>query len=406
MAVAPPEEAVAGRPAAAVRTQAAERARIKLAWRQMPVLAGLRRRFRPEKPLRDVRIAAALHISPESAHLLVALKDAGAHILLHPSNPRTVDAGAVTELERHRTIRVLTPSPGADPGHLPAQLDDFRPQLLIDNSSLLVACAEHPQAAWELAGATVHSRSGTQTVQALAAAGSPLTVPVLSLVDNPLKNAIETPMGTGQSTAAAVIGATGMQLSGKHVAVIGYGTAGRGIASYVSALRARVTVVDVSAVACLRAAAAGHGIDSLTNALSNADVVIVATGTHGVIGGHDLDLLRDGVVLGNIGHYPDAIDVPALAAASKKVLSVSTGLDEYQLPDKSVYLLGGGVQFNHVCGGGNSSEMMDLSLSLHALCAVRLWERRGSLPPGLSTAPEELTEDVARAKLRALGHVG
>ncbi|WP_157868620.1 adenosylhomocysteinase [Streptomyces caatingaensis] len=383
-------------------TPASERARVKLAWRQMPVLTALRRRFRPEKPLRDVRIAAALHISAESAHLLVSLKDAGAQLLLFPSDPRTVDPGAVAELERLRAVRVL---PG-EPGALPEELDRFRPQLLIDNSTLLGVCRRSPRAAGELAGATVHSRSGLRTVRELLAEEPDRPpVPVIAMADNPLKSAIETPMGTGQSTAAALIRATGMQLGGKRVVVIGYGTAGAGIAAYLSALRARVTVVDVSAVACLRAVAAGYGIDSLTGALSYADAVIVASGTHDVITGPDLDLLQDGAVLGNIGHYPDAIDVPALRAAAKKVLPVAPGLEEYQLPGKSLYLLGGGAQFNHVCGDGNAGEMMDLSLSLHALCTVRLWERRGQLPPGLGEMPGELTDAVARAKLRSLGYV-
>ncbi|KXK61303.1 hypothetical protein AWW66_14270 [Micromonospora rosaria] len=383
------------------RPSASATARLRLAWRQMPVLAALRRQVRADRPLLGVPVAAAMHVSTETAHLMVTLKDAGARLLLHPSNLGTLDPAAVAELRR-RAIRVNLPDTGSAP--LTEQLAAFRPRLLTDNGTLLTACADVPELAGDLLGATVHSRNAERTARALAAAGR-LPVPVIPVADSVLKSAVETPAGTGQSTVHALVRATGVQLGGKRAVVVGYGTAGTGIARYLQAMRCRVTVVDTSAVACLRALADGHAVGALDTVLAEADIVVVATGTRQVVTDRHLDLLPDGVLLGNIGHYPDAIDVPALTRAADRVTALGGGVHEYLLAGRSVFLLGEGSQLNHVCAGGNSSETMDLTLSLHVLCLLHLVRRPDDLVPGLNPLPDSFSETVARAKLRALGHV-
>jgi adenosylhomocysteinase len=374
-------------------------ARVRLAWRQMPILAGLRRQVRSDRPLRGWPVAVAMHVSVETAHLVVTLKDAGARLQLYPSNPDTLDPAAVEELRR-RAIRV---APATDASSAAARLAEFRPRLLVDNASLLTACAGDPALAAGLVGATIHSRNAERTTRALLAGGAALAVPIIPVADSVLKSAIETPAGTGQSTVHALVRATGVQLSGKRAVVIGYGTAGTGIARYLRGMRCRVTVVDTSAVACLRALADGHDVGVLDNALADADLAIAATGTRGVVTARQVDLLPDGILLGNIGHHPDAVDVPGLAAAADRVTDLGDGVAEYRVNGRSIFLLGGGSQLNHVCAGGNSSETMDLTLSLHVLCLLRLAGQPESFAPGLNSLPESFSETVARAKLRALG---
>lgn len=375
--------------------------RVRLAWRQMPVLAGLRRQVRADRPLLGWTVAVAMHVSVETAHLMVTLKDAGARLLLHPSNPETLDPAAMAELRR-RAIRVNavtdTPAPS-----LVALLTEFRPRLLLDNASLLTACAAVPELAAGLVGATVHSRNAERATQRLLAGGAPLRIPIIPVADSVLKSAIETPAGTGQSTVHALVRATGVQLGGKRAVVVGYGTAGTGIARYLRAMNCRVTVVDTSAVACLRALADGHDVAVLDNALAHAEIAIVATGTTGVVTARQIDLLPDGVLLGNIGHHADAIDVSALATSAERVTDLGHGVAEYQVAGRSIFLLGGGNQLNHVCAAGNSSETMDLTLSLHVLGLLRLAGAPDGLAPGLNPLPDSFSETVARAKLRALG---
>lgn len=387
--------------AAAEKAERAAGGRVRLAWRQMPVLVGLRRQMRADRPLRGFNVAAALHVSAQSAQLVVALREAGARVLLFASNPETVSREAAAELDR-RAIAVRTRHAG--PEDVAELLAEFKPRLLLDNAMLLTACARGGLITG-LAGATVHSASAERAARALAAAGDCADLPIVSVADSPLKRAIETPAGTGQSTVHALVRATGLQLSGKRVLVVGYGTAGTGIARYLRGMRARVTVVDISAIACLRALTDGHDVNVLDNALGYADVVIVATGTRDVLTGRHFDLLRDGVVLGNIGHYPDAIDGAALSAAADKQTDLGGGVVEYVVAGRSVLLLGSGSQLNHVCADGNSSEVMDLTMSLHLMCLLWLAEAGPEVRAGLSGVPDSLVEAVARAKLRLLGYV-
>ena len=376
--------------------------RVRLAWRQMPVLAGLRRQVRADRPLLGVSVAAALHVSAESAHLVVTLREAGAKVLLFASNPDTVSGAAFAELRR-RSIKVWPGESG--PEETAARLSEFGPQLLLDNAMLLAACAPVEALSAGLVGATVHSTNAERAVRALLGTGSHQGLPVVSIAGSALKRTIETPAGTGQSTVHALVRATGLQLSGKRAVVVGYGTAGGGIARYLSSMRARVTVVDTSAVACLRALNDGHDVEALDNALGGADVVIVATGTRAVLTDRHFDLLRDGVVLGNIGHHSDAINVRALRDGADKRTDLGGGVEELVSGGRSVVLLGRGSQLNHVCGDGNASEVMDLTLSLHLMCLLRLAEAGQTFGPGLSSVPDSLVEAVARAKLRQLGHV-
>jgi adenosylhomocysteinase len=377
-------------------------ARLRLAWRQMPLLSSLRRQVHADRPLRGWRLAAAMHISAETVHLVVTLRDAGAQVLLVPSSSDTISATAMDELRRRAIpVQFLNEDGVSRVDRLAA----FGPQLLIDNSALLTATAGNPELAGNLVGATVHSSNGERVVRSLLAKGAHPRLPVVAIADSALKRAIETPAGTGQSTVLALVRATGIQLSGKQAVVVGYGSAGSGIARYLDGMRARVTVVDTSPVACLRALSDGHDVDVLGNALSGASVVIVATGTRNVITGPQFDLLGDGVILGNIGHYPDAVDVTGLRAVADSAAYLGDGVEEFRLGSRTVLLLGHGAQLNHVCGGGNSSETMDLTLSLHVMCLLRLARSPSTFPPGVNPVPDSISEDVARAKLRILGHV-
>lgn len=363
----------------------------------MPVLSALERQLQGTRPFDGARIAAAGRVTKERAHLLHVLKRAGARVLA-ADDPEPAH-------ERAGIRRALGAVDWYDADAPPAELlDAFRPQLLLDNGSLACAALADPEhTAATILGGTLHSRNAETLVRDALGDDGRLAFPLVGLASSPLKQQIETAHGTGQSTVAALTTVTRRQLAGAVAVVVGYGANGRGIASYLRAAHARVIVVERSATAGLLAIYDGMQLGQLETVLPLADFVLTATGTADAIRPPHLDLLKDGCVLGNAGRRAGEICVEELAARASGVHDFGDGVVEYALGSRRVLLLAGGRQVNHHCGEGNASDVMDLSLALHVLCLLTLWQRPGHHRAGIVAVDPADAERVAQLKLHALG---
>ena len=365
----------------------------------MPVMDVIGAGFSSEHALAGARIFARMHVTRETAYLLDTLKRAGADVLLTASNSSTSDH-EVQEWLWSAGIRVEIPATLDD---LHAALGRFRPELLIDNGEAIDLLHDRGFD-WPILGGTTHSTNAEMVVRDALARDGSLRFPVISLGSAGLKRSIETHHGVGQSVVQSLMNATGMQISSRRVAVVGYGNAGAGLATYLRGMNANVTVVETSAVRALAAAYEGFTVASLEDALPLADVVVTVTSAANVIGQQHFRLLRDGVFLGSVGHHPSEVDVYALAAQAQERQVVGGCVERFVVDGKRIFLLGGGHQLNHVCAGGNTSELMDLSLSLHVLALVDMWRNPTRYELGLHLMPRAYEEDVAGTKLRSLGY--
>lgn len=367
---------------------------------RMPVLATLHRRLRETSPLATCRVGMVFHQTAEAAVLALVVRAAGAELRMVPSKVATADPAVVPELEA-AGIEVETPSNEAQRQACLGRIADDEPQLLIDNADLFRLWhgdggPQHP-----VLGSTVHSRSACALVERHCETRKPRH-PVLAVGSTPAKLDLESRYGTGQSVIASLIGVTGMQLSGKRVTVVGYGNVGRGMATFLRGLKAHVTVVQSSPYRALEALLDGFEVRPLGEAVAASDVVLTATGSEAVLGRRELLLLRDGTVIANIGRNQE-IDVEALEELADKVHGLDRNVTVYRLGDAEILLLGGGHQFNHVAGSANSSEIMDLSLSLHVLGLIHLRQQNSSAPPTVRPVPPSLVDEMARLKLDSLG---
>jgi adenosylhomocysteinase len=373
---------------------------VSRAFEQMPVLRAIRNRFVETQPLRAARVAIVFHLTKEAACLALTLRAGGAEIRFIPSKAATIEPQIAQELIAGDVAVVHV---GNEEERIAAlrEIPAFAPRMVVDNSDLFTlwhGLADPPP----LLCASVHSRGACDIVEAYCATHDQLLFPVIAVGSSPIKLELESTHGTGQSVVTALIQATGLQLGGKSVVVVGYGNVGRGVAHFARGLNARVSIVQNSAFRALKAVMDGFEVLPLSQALARADVVITATGSSGVMTEDHFSLLRDGVFVGNVGRSQE-IDVRALARIGKSIRKIDDNLTEYRINGKRIVLMGNGHQFNHMAGCANSSEMMDLSLSLHALSLEHVWCRRPALSASIHHVPSIVSESVARAKLDQLG---
>jgi adenosylhomocysteinase len=382
-----------------VRTTGAE----ALAWAsgQMPVLKGLREELIAGQALKGVRIAVVFHVSLQVAALLVALRDGGAEVRAVPSKVATIESLAVEGL-RSQGLNIATPSDEAARADCLQSLLEFEPHLLIDNADLfrLWHRTSYPP---PVIGATAHSRSACVKIEEHLLINPEILFPVITVGSSSVKLDLESQFGTGQSVVNALIRATGWQLCGKRVLVVGYGNVGKGIARFLRGLNAHVIIAQNSAVRKLHAVMDGYEVAPLHRAIEFADVVITATGARSVIGEAEFHAMRDGTYLGNVGNSQDEIEVDTLQRISTASRQVEANLVEYQIDGKRILLMGDGHQFNHMYGSANTSDVMDLSLSIHVLAIRHLLKGHGEIPNALLPVPRSMEEQVARTRLIHLG---
>ncbi|MBV8999169.1 MAG: adenosylhomocysteinase [Solirubrobacterales bacterium] len=381
----------------------------RIAWAggQMPVLARVRERFASERPLDGVRVGACLHVTAETANLILALAGGGAQVALCSANPLSTqdDVAAALVYEHGVEVRALR---GEDVDtyarHVRALLGG-RPNVTVDDGAdlLITAHAMGGEALEALIGGTEETTTGLVRLRRLEAEGK-LRRAVLAVNEARTERALNDRHGTGQSALDGIVRASHVLLAGQTVVVVGYGWAGQGIAERARGAGAAVVVCEVDPLRALEARMAGYQVMPALEAAERGDVFVTVTGSRRVLRGKHFARMKDGALLANAGHFDVELDLDELRAVAVEVRDVRPLIEQYVLEDgRRLNLLARGRVVNLAAGEGHPAAVMDVSFALQALCVEDLVRRRDELGPGVQPVPASIDHEVATLKLAALG---
>jgi adenosylhomocysteinase len=383
------------------------KARIEWADQEMRVLTQIRDRFEKEKPLAGIRIGACLHVTTETANLMRTLVAGGAEVALCASNPLSTQDDAAAALCEYEGIDVFAIK-GEDNEtyyrHINAVLDTH-PQITMDDGMDLVATLhkERQDQLSELIGGTEETTTGVIRLRAMHADGV-LAYPIVAVNDADTKHLFDNRFGTGQSTIDGIIRATNRLLAGRIIVVCGYGQCGRGIASRARGMGARVIVIEVDPLRALEAVMEGFEAMPLRDAARIGDIFVTVTGDTSVLRREHFDVMKDGAVLANSGHFDVEIDKAALAEMAEEVRRIREFVDEYRMPDgRRINLLGEGRLVNLAAAEGHPAAVMDMSFANQALAVEWIVQQAKDLEPKVYGVPQEIDREVAKLKLAAMG---
>jgi adenosylhomocysteinase len=383
------------------------RQRIEWAGREMPVLKQIRDRFEKEKPFAGIRISACCHVTTETAHLAIALKAGGADAILIASNPLSTQDDVAASLVVDYGIPVFAIK-GEDEAtysrHVQIALD-HRPNIIIDDGCDVVATLiqQRPHQIADLIGTTEETTTGIVRLQAMLKDGV-LTFPAMNVNDADTKHFFDNRYGTGQSTLDGIIRATNVLLAGKTVVVAGYGWCGKGTAMRASGMGASVIVTEIDPVKGIEAVMDGFQVMPMAQAAALGDIFITVTGNKHVIRSEHFDVMKDGAMVCNSGHFDIEIDLKSLASKASEVKDVRPFTQEYKLKSgKSVVVLGEGRLINLSAAEGHPSAVMDMSFANQAMGAEYLVKNKGKLAAGIHSIPADVDKEIARLKLQAMG---
>jgi adenosylhomocysteinase len=376
--------------------------------REMPVLRLIRERFAKEKPLAGVRLSACLHVTTETANLARTLQSGGAEVVLTASNPLSTQDDVAAALVSYYEIPVFAIK-GEDNEtyykHIHAALD-HQPQITMDDGADLVSTLhkDRTELIGNVIGGTEETTTGVIRLRAMADQGV-LRYPIVAVNDALTKHFFDNRYGTGQSTIDGVIRATNVLIAGKTVVVAGYGWCSRGIAMRAKGLGANVIVTEVQPLRALEAVMDGYRVMPMAEAAPQGDVFITSTGDISVIDRHHFEVMKDGAIVANSGHFNVEINIPALEEmAGGPPRRVRPSVDEYTLPDgRHIHLLAEGRLVNLAAAEGHPSAVMDMSFANQALSAEYMLHHAEELEHTVYTVPEEIDQEIARLKLRAMG---
>jgi len=383
--------------------------RDRIAWAagEMRVLALIRERLEKERPFEGVRIGACLHVTTETANLMRTLAAGGAEVALCASNPLSTqdDVAAALAEEGIATQAIKGEDHDTYFRHIGAVLDTH-PHVTMDDGCDMVTVLhrERQDQLGEVFGGTEETTTGVIRLRAMHADGA-LRYPIVSVNDANTKHLFDNRFGTGQSTIDAIMRATNLLLAGRTVVVCGYGMCGRGVASRAHGMGAQVVVTEVEPLRALEATMEGYRVMPLREAARIGDVFVTVTGDTSVIRREHMELMKDGAVMANAGHFDVEIDKLALAdLADGRVRRIRGSVDEYTMPDgRRLHLLGEGRLVNLAAAEGHPAAVMDMSFANQALSVEWLVGRRGTLEPGVYPVPSEIDAEVGRLKLQAMG---
>jgi len=381
--------------------------RIEWALQEMPVMRGLMERFTQERPLEGVRISGCLHITTETANLARVLKAGGADLVLCASNPLSTQDDVAAALVSHFQIPTHAIR-GEDQAcyyrHINAALN-HRPELTLDDGADLVSEMHKHRADLlpQVIGGTEETTTGVIRLRAMARAGA-LKYPIIAVNDAQTKHLFDNRYGTGQSTLDGIIRATNILLAGKTFAVVGYGWCGRGLAMRAKGHGAQVVVCEVDPVHALEAAMEGYAVMPLMDAAARSDFMVTVTGDKHALDQQHFEVMKDGCVIANSGHFDVEINIPALESMAVAKNRRRLDVDEYQLADgRRIRLLSEGRLVNLAAAEGHPATVMDMSFANQALTLVHLLANHGTLENQVHTVPKEIDQEVATLKLKAMG---
>lgn len=380
--------------------------RIEWAGKEMPVVGVLTQEFGRQKPLKNIKLAACLHVTAETANLAIALKNGGADVALCASNPLSTQDDVAASLVNDYGISVFAVR-GVDRGgyyrHIKKALA-IKPAITMDDGADLVSTIHNNGIKSHCPiGGTEETTTGVIRLQAMAREGR-LLYPIIAVNNAQTKHYFDNRYGTGQSTLDGIIRATNLLIAGKTMVVCGYGWCGRGVAGRAHGMGGQVVVTEVSPVRALEAAMDGFRVMPLKEAAKIGDIFITVTGDTSVIDTKHFLLMKDGAVVANSGHFDVEINLKALRELSSQVREVKPLVHEYTLKKnkKKIHVLAQGRLVNLACAEGHPSSVMDMSFANQALSAAYLATHGSNLKPDVVDVPKEIDERVARLKLKSL----
>ena len=381
--------------------------RIEWAERSMPVLRLIKQRFQKEKPLKGIRMAACLHVTTETANLLITLKAGGADVYACASNPLSTQddvAAALVKVYGIPTFSIKGEDRKTYYKHLYAALD-AHPNITMDDGADLVSELHSARAAQasEIIGSTEETTTGVIRLRAMENDGV-LKFPVVAVNDAKTKHLFDNRYGTGQSTMDGIIRATNVLIAGAVVVVSGYGWCGRGVAMRAKGLGGRVIVCEIDPMKALEAVMDGFDVMPIAKAAPVGDIFVTLTGDIHVIRKDHFAKMKDGAIVANSGHFNVELELEGLKKISKKVRSIRDFVQEYTMKNgRKVFILGEGRLINLAAAEGHPASVMDMSFANQALGAEYVVNNHESLQNKVYSIPTDIDNEIARLKLKALG---
>ncbi len=384
------------------------RRRIEWAEREMPVLRLIRERFEKEKPLKGLRLSACLHVTTETANLMRTLQAGGADIVLTASNPLSTQDDVAAALVNQYEIPVYAIKGENNVTyykHLGAALD-HKPQMTMDDGADLVSVLHKGRRELlpNVIGGTEETTTGVIRLRAMAADGM-LNFPVIAVNDAMTKHFFDNRYGTGQSTIDGIIRATNILLAGKTFVVAGYGWCGRGLALRARGMGANVIVTEIDPLKALEAVMDGYRVMPMAEAAKIGDIFCTLTGDINVVDKRHFEVMKDGAIIANSGHFNVEINIPALAEMSTgEPKLVRPFVEQYDLPDgRRIHILGEGRLINLASAEGHPASVMDMSFANQALSAEYMVKNADKLEKNVYSVPADIDAEIARLKLEAMG---
>jgi adenosylhomocysteinase len=381
--------------------------RITWAEREMPVLRLIRERFAKERPLEGVRVSACLHVTTETANLMRTLQAGGADCVLCASNPLSTQDDVAAALVAHYEMPVFAIK-GEDNAsyyrHIAASID-HRPQITMDDGADVVSTlhSTRREALSDVLGGTEETTTGVIRLRALQNEGK-LAYPIIAVNDANTKHFFDNRYGTGQSTIDGIIRATNTLLAGKTMVVAGYGWCSRGIASRGHGMGANIIITEINPLRALEAVMDGYRVMPMIEAAPLGDIFVTSTGNKNVIDLQHMELMKDGAMLANSGHFNVELNLEALAEKAVEIKHPRTFVQQYVLPNgRIINVLGEGRLINLAAAEGHPSAVMDMSFANQALSAEYMIRNHASLSNEVYGVPAEIDASIARLKLHAMG---
>ena len=382
------------------------RRRIDWASREMPVLATIEERFRKERPFEGIRMSACMHVTTETANLMRTLQAGGADLVLTASNPLSTQDDVAAALVSQYEIPVFAIKGEDDRTYyenLRAAIE-HKPHITMDDGADLVSTLhrEYRELLPNIIGGTEETTTGVIRLRAMAADHA-LEFPIIAVNDAMTKHFFDNRYGTGQSTIDGIIRATNILLAGKTFVVAGYGWCGRGLANRARGMGANVIVTEVDPLVTLEAVMDGFRVMPMSEAAPVGDIFVTLTGDLNVIDRHHFEVMKDGALVANSGHFNVEINIPALEEMAVAKRLVRPFVEAYELADgRVIHLLGEGRLINLAAAEGHPSSVMDMSFANQALCAEYLVKNRANFEKKVYDVPDEIDREIARLKLASM----
>ena len=382
------------------------RRRIDWASREMPVLATIEERFRKERPFEGIRMSACMHVTTETANLMRTLQAGGADLVLTASNPLSTQDDVAAALVSQYEIPVFAIKGEDDRTYyenLRAAIA-HKPHITMDDGADLVSTLhrEYRELLPNIIGGTEETTTGVIRLRAMAADHA-LEFPIIAVNDAMTKHFFDNRYGTGQSTIDGIIRATNILLAGKTFVVAGYGWCGRGLANRARGMGANVIVTEVDPLVALEAVMDGFRVMPMKEAAPIGDIFVTLTGDLNVIDRHHFEIMKDGALVANSGHFNVEINIPALEEMAVAKRLVRPFVEAYELADgRVIHLLGEGRLINLAAAEGHPASVMDMSFANQALCAEYLVKNRANFEKKVYDVPEAIDREIARLKLASM----